>query len=96
MDGQTVAADGRKQQEVRLSGRSIAPGLGMGRAWVIGDVLYYDGIQPTIAPEDVNLFQFVDSPEEAFAKLQESLIRDHLEFPPPAKSLSPEIATTRR
>jgi uncharacterized protein (TIGR00730 family) len=50
----------------------------------------------TIAPEDVNLFQFVDSPEEAFAKLQESLIRDHLEFPPSAKSLSPEIATTRR
>ncbi len=50
----------------------------------------------TIAPEDVNLFQFVDSPEEAFARLQESLIRDHLEFPPQAKSLSPEIATTRR
>ena len=50
----------------------------------------------TIAPEDVNLFQFVDTPEAAFAKLQESLTRDHLQFPPPAKSLQPEIATTRR
>jgi hypothetical protein len=50
----------------------------------------------TIAPEDVNLFTFVDSPEAAFAKLQESLIRDHLEFPPQAKSHQPEIATTRR
>jgi hypothetical protein len=50
----------------------------------------------TIAPEDVNLFQFVDTPEEAFAKLQESLIRDHLQFPPQAKRHQPEIATTRR
>ena len=50
----------------------------------------------TIAPEDVNLFQFVDTPEAAFTKLQESLIRDHLQFPPKAKRYQPEIATTRR
>jgi uncharacterized protein (TIGR00730 family) len=50
----------------------------------------------TIAPEDVNLFQFVDTPEDAFAKLQESLIRDHLQSPPQAKRHQPEIATTRR
>lgn len=50
----------------------------------------------TIAPEDVNLFQFVDTPEEAFAKLQESLIRDHLQSPPPAYRHQPEIARTRR
>ena len=41
-------------------------------------------------------FQFVDTPEAAFAKLQESLIRDHLQFPPQAKRHQPEIATTRR
>jgi uncharacterized protein (TIGR00730 family) len=50
----------------------------------------------TIAPEDVNLFQFVNTPEEAFASLQESLTRDHLQAPPPAKRHQPEIATTRR
>ena len=49
-----------------------------------------------ISPEDVNLFQFVDTPEAAFAKLQENLIRDHLQSPPQAKRHQPEIATTRR
>lgn len=50
----------------------------------------------TIAPEDVNLFQFVDTPEAAFAKLKENLIRDHLQSPPQAKRHQPEIAITRR
>jgi predicted Rossmann-fold nucleotide-binding protein len=50
----------------------------------------------TISPEDVNLFKFVDTPEAAFATLQENLIRDHLQSPPQAKRHQPEIATTRR
>ena len=50
----------------------------------------------TIAPQDVNLFQYVDSPDEAFKILQESLIRDHLQSPPQAKRHQPEIASTRR
>jgi uncharacterized protein (TIGR00730 family) len=50
----------------------------------------------TISPEDVNLFQFVDTPESAFAILQESLTRDHLQSPPLARRRQPEIATTRR
>jgi len=49
-----------------------------------------------IDPEDVNLFNFVDSPEQAFAVLQEHLTRDHLQSPPPARRHQPEIATTRR
>jgi hypothetical protein len=49
----------------------------------------------TIAPDDVNLFEFVDTPEQAFEKLQETLIRDHLQSPPHAKRHQPEIATTR-
>jgi uncharacterized protein (TIGR00730 family) len=49
-----------------------------------------------IAPKDVNLFQYVDTPEEAFERLKESLTRDHLQAPPPAKSRQPEIAKTRR
>jgi uncharacterized protein (TIGR00730 family) len=50
----------------------------------------------TIAPQDVNLFTFVNTPAAAFEKLQESLIRDHLQSPPQAKRHQPEIATTRR
>jgi predicted Rossmann-fold nucleotide-binding protein len=50
----------------------------------------------TISPEDVNLFDFVDTPEDAFARLQKNLIRDHLQSPPQAHRHQPEIATTRR
>jgi uncharacterized protein (TIGR00730 family) len=49
-----------------------------------------------IDAEDVNLFRFVDTPDEAFAVLQENLTRDHLQSPPPARRHQPEIATTRR
>jgi uncharacterized protein (TIGR00730 family) len=50
----------------------------------------------TIAPKDVELFQYVNSPEEAFRILQESLTRDHLQSPPQARRHQPEIASTRR
>lgn len=40
------------------------------------DVLVDKG---AISPKDRELFQFADTPEEAFEKLKEALIRDHLE-----------------
>ena len=82
MDGQPAQADGQKQQEVRLSGRSIAPGLGMGRAWVVGDVLYYDGTQPTIAAEEVGQEwdRLRQAFEETFAELELSANRIESEF----------------
>ena len=49
----------------------------------------------TIAPQDVNLFQFVNTPEAAFERLKQSLIQDHLQSPPRAKGHQPEIAATR-
>src|SRR5207249_4913475 len=48
----TVA--GLRQSEVRLSGRSISPGLGMGRAWVVGDVLKCSGPPATIGQNDID------------------------------------------
>jgi uncharacterized protein (TIGR00730 family) len=48
-----------------------------------------------IAPQDVNLFQFVETPEQAFERLRENLVRDHLQSPPHAQRHQPEIATTR-
>jgi hypothetical protein len=50
----------------------------------------------TISPEDVKLFQYVNSPESAFERLREDLTRDHLQSPPIAKRYQPEIAATRR
>ena len=49
-----------------------------------------------IAPDDVNLFQYVETPEQAFEKLKENLTRDHLQSPPHAPRYQPEIASTRR
>jgi uncharacterized protein (TIGR00730 family) len=49
----------------------------------------------TISPEDVNLFQFVNTPEEAFSVLQENLTRDHLQAPVRPHGDEPEIASTR-
>ena len=44
---------GHDQPEVGLMGRGIAPGLGMGQAWVVGDVLKCSGPPEAIGPDDV-------------------------------------------
>jgi uncharacterized protein (TIGR00730 family) len=63
------------------------------------DVLVEKG---TIAPRDRELFQFADTPEDAFAVLKEGLTRNHLNRegaiagPEDEARLNPEIARTRR
>ena len=63
------------------------------------DVLVDKG---AISPRDRDLFQFADTPEEAFALLRDGLTRNHLttEIPPVDSDdehrLRPEIAKTRR
>jgi len=47
-----------------------------------------------ISPNDPNLFQMVDSPEQGFEILKENLTREHLGARP--KEATPEIAKTRR
>jgi len=51
----------------------------------------------TVAPEDLNLFKFVDSPEDAFAFLRDGLTEYHLGGPPKKEKEQaiPEIAKTR-
>src|ERR1700684_601041 len=50
----------------------------------------------TIAPEDLNLFKFVDSPEDAFTFLRDGLTEYHLGGPPKKeREVLPEIAKTR-
>jgi len=53
----------------------------------------------TISPSDRDLFQFADTPEEAFTLLRDGLIHNHLErehLAPGAEIEVPEIAHTRR
>ena len=45
-----------------------------------------------ISPNDLNLYRMVDTPEEGFEILKESLTRDHLGSRP--KEMTPEIAKT--
>ena len=52
----------------------------------------------TVAPEDLNLFKFVDSPEDAFTFLRDGLTEHHLGGPPKKEKeqeILPEIAKTR-
>ena len=51
----------------------------------------------TVAPEDLNLFKFVDSPEDAFTFLRDGLTEYHLGGPPKKEKEEafPEIAQTR-
>ncbi len=52
----------------------------------------------TVSPEDLNLFKFVDTPEDAFNFLRDGLTEHHLGGPPKKEKeqeVEPEIAKTR-
>src|SRR5258706_6934500 len=50
----------------------------------------------TISPDDMNLFQFVNSPEEGFEFLRDGLTKHHLgDTPKKQREVLPEIAKTR-
>jgi phosphoenolpyruvate-protein phosphotransferase len=72
----------RDQQERDLIGRGIAPGLGMGKAWVIGDVLKFTGTTEAIGQVDVEheLSRLNQSFEETLAELEQSSKRIEFEF----------------
>ena len=70
----TTAGD---QAEVAIVGRGIAPGLGMGRAWVIGDLLKCSGAAEAIAAVDVEceLARLQQSFEDTLAEVERSALR---------------------
>ena len=70
------------QSEVRLSGRSISPGLGMGRAWIAGDVLKWSGPATLIGQDQVDgeLVRLAHSYEETLAELNQYARRIEAEF----------------
>ena len=71
-----------EQVETRLSGRSIAPGLGMGQAWVVGDVLKFSGEPPAIGQHafDGELVRLQASFDETLAQLDQYAKRIEAEF----------------
>jgi phosphoenolpyruvate-protein phosphotransferase (PTS system enzyme I) len=73
---------GLTQSEVRLSGRSISPGLGVGQAWVVGDVLNWSGPPAQIGPNDVDgeLDRLAHAYEETLAELDQYAKRIEAEF----------------
>ncbi len=79
----TVATPiGSSQAEVRLTGRSIAPGLGMGRAWIVGDLLKVSGSPSSIGAHEVDreLARLARSFEETLAELDQNARRIEAEF----------------
>jgi phosphoenolpyruvate-protein phosphotransferase len=82
MDVIVEPAVGRERAEKGLVGRGIAPGLGMGRAWVIGDVLKCTCTTEAIGQDDVEreLGRLNRSFEETLAELDQSSQRIEFEF----------------
>ena len=82
METMSATISGLTQSEVRLSGRSIAPGLGMGQAWVVGDVLKCSGAPKVIGHDEVEheLVRLKQSFEETLTELERSASRIEFEF----------------
>ncbi|HKD35152.1 MAG TPA: phosphoenolpyruvate-utilizing N-terminal domain-containing protein, partial [Pirellulales bacterium] len=76
------AIDQPAKSETKLSGQSIAPGLGMGRAWVVGDLLKSNGPPSPIDRDqvDTELIRLTRSFEDALAELDQRAKRIETEF----------------
>jgi phosphoenolpyruvate-protein phosphotransferase len=70
------------QREVALTGRAVAPGLGMGPAFVVGDVLTCTGRSEAIGPADLDreLVRLKQAFDETLAELESSASRIEFEF----------------
>jgi phosphoenolpyruvate-protein phosphotransferase len=69
-------------EEITLAGRSIAPGLGMGRAWIIGDVLNCGNTVADITTSQVDgeLARFKRTIDATLAELDQYAARIEAEF----------------
>ncbi|MGA2259668.1 MAG: putative PEP-binding protein, partial [Thermoguttaceae bacterium] len=71
-----------EEPEVKLSGRSVAPGLGMGKAWVVADVLKSNGAPAAIGKNEIDreLLRLKHSFGEALAEIDQYALRIESEF----------------
>jgi signal transduction protein with GAF and PtsI domain len=65
--------DAHAESEARFAGRSSAPGLAMGPAWVVSDPLHWGGPTTFVGKEDVEkeLTRLQHALEEALAELDQ-------------------------
>src|SRR5215472_17612361 len=70
------------ESEATLTGRSIAPGLAMGPAWVVSDPLHWGGPTTSIGKDDIEneLIRLRHSFEETLAELDQYARRIEEEF----------------
>jgi phosphoenolpyruvate-protein phosphotransferase len=82
MEAMSATTAGQDRTEKKLSGRSIAPGLGMGQAWVVGDLLKCSGAPTEIGQNDVEgeLVRLTNSFEETLSELDRYARRIESEF----------------
>ena len=82
MEAASATISGQERSEIKLSGRSISPGLGMGRAWVVGDVLKSSGPPSAIGQNDIEgeLLRLARSFDETLAELDQYAKRIEVEF----------------
>src|SRR5262249_57182716 len=52
-EGARATMDTHAESEATLTGRSIAPGLAMGPAWVVSDPLHWGGPTTSIGKDDI-------------------------------------------
>jgi phosphoenolpyruvate-protein phosphotransferase len=79
---QVSTTTGPGQKELRLNGRGIAPGFGMGQAWVLGNELTLGSPMRLIGDDEVDreLRRLKHSYEETLAELEHSAERIASEF----------------
>ena len=82
MEEPVATSSAPQHAEIKLAGRSIAPGLGMGRAWVVGDPLKCSGSPSAIdvTEIDAELARLAHSFQETLAELDQYARRIELEF----------------
>jgi phosphoenolpyruvate-protein phosphotransferase len=81
MEQKTATINGMIPTEMLISGRSISPGLAMGPAWVVGDVLKSKAPTPIAETGvDAELVRLARSFEETLADLNERAKRIEAEF----------------
>jgi phosphoenolpyruvate-protein phosphotransferase len=82
MELKTAPIAGREEPEVRLAGRSIAPGLGLGRAWIVADALKPNVAAAAIGASEIDResLRLKRSFEEALAEIDRHARRIESEF----------------
>ena len=68
--------------EVTISGRAISPGIGIGQAWVVGDILKCDGTPEAVSADKVEfeLARLNEAFEATLSDIEESASRIEFEF----------------